>query len=127
MSTFINQFVMRRYRQDVFKGLVTGLRRLVLTSDVKLGNKIGIGGYADVYEGTIKYMKPNGRKRYAVDKVAVKVFRVMFPKESDFAEVRKHYLAIANDIVQSLIRLMLSYLLGSCASCHSFNTRTYCH
>ena len=87
MSTFINQFVMRRYRQDVFKGLVTGLRRLVLTSDVKLGNKIGIGGYADVYEGTIKYMKPNGRKRYAVDKVAVKVFRVVLSKEKEFAEV----------------------------------------
>ena len=90
MSTSVNQFVMRRSRQDVFEGLVTGLRRLVLTSDVKLGNKIGIGGYADVYEGTIKYVKPNGRKKYAVDKVAVKVFRVMFSKEKEFAEVHNN-------------------------------------
>ena len=75
----------RRSHQDVFGELVIGFQRLVLSEDVTLGGRIGGGGYADVYEGTLLLFRPN--KNLAVEKVAVKVFRVVLSREKEFAEV----------------------------------------
>ena len=73
----------RRTGQDVHLEIVTGLRRLVLTEEVTLGNILGIGGYAEVYEGQLFVATTNEWK-----KVAVKRFRFIMSKEKEFAEVR---------------------------------------
>ena len=75
----------RRSHQDVFGELVIGFQRLVLSEDVTLGGRIGGGGYADVYEGTLVLIRPDGN--FALETVAVKVFRVVLSKEKEFAEV----------------------------------------
>jgi serine/threonine protein kinase len=76
----------RRTGQDVLAELVTGFRRLVLSRDIDLGQKIGLGGYADVYEGELKIECTGERK-----KVALKCFRFMVSKEKEFAKVRRTF------------------------------------
>lgn len=87
MATSTNEFMARRSHQDVFGELVTGFQHLVLHEDIELGKKIGMGGYADVYEATLQLFKPIPSTNLAVNKVAVKVFRVFLSKEEDFAKV----------------------------------------
>jgi RIO-like serine/threonine protein kinase len=79
-----NSSTPRRTGQDVLAELVTGFQRLVLSRDVDLGQKIGLGGYADVYEGELKIECTGERK-----KVALKCFRFMVSKEKEFAQVRR--------------------------------------
>jgi serine/threonine protein kinase len=73
----------RRTGQDVLAELVTGFRRLVLSRDVELGRKIGLGGYADVYEAQLKVENSSETRR-----VAVKRYRFIVSKEKEFAKVR---------------------------------------
>ena len=55
--------------------------------DIKLGGRIGMGGYADVYEATLLRFKPTPSQNFTVNTIAVKVFRVVLSKEEDFAKV----------------------------------------
>ena len=62
--------------------MVLGLRRLDLSNDIDLGQVKAMGGYADVYDGTLLVKETNQRVR-----VAAKKLRCMLEKEKEFTEV----------------------------------------
>jgi hypothetical protein len=66
----------------VLAELETDFPHLVLSRDIKLGKLIGTGGYAEVYEGTLKVV--NSRNK---TKVAVKRFRFISTREEEFTKV----------------------------------------
>ena len=74
----------RQSPAEFVQDLVASLRRLNLSTDLKLGATIGLGAYADVLEGMLLMTSTNERK-----KVAVKRFRVILTlrREQKFAEV----------------------------------------
>ena len=82
---------LRRTGREVQREIVTGLERLVLTDDVILDNLIGMGGYAEVYDGTLLVPGETERRR-----VAIKRFRVIMAKEKEFAKVRVYAVVIPN-------------------------------
>ena len=87
----------RRTGLDVQREIVAGLQSLVLTDDVILDRQIGIGGYAEVYEGNLLDPRVN-----MWTKVAVKRFRVIMNKEKDFAEVRDRLIMIFDQYMISI-------------------------
>ena len=60
-----------------------GLQRLDLSNNIDLGRIVALGGYADVYEGTLLVKKTNQRVKAAAKKI-----RCMLDKEKEFARVR---------------------------------------
>ena len=74
-----------RTDRDIQQEIVLGLRRLDLSNDITPGRVVAIGGYADVYDGTLLVKNTNQRAR-----VAAKKLRCMLEKEKQFAEVRNH-------------------------------------
>ena len=83
MPKDVSSSVSRRTGLVVLQELLQGFQRLILTSNVQLGERCGIGGFADVYSGTILCKETNAQKQ-----VAVKKLRFMVEKERDFAKVR---------------------------------------
>jgi RIO-like serine/threonine protein kinase len=79
-----NAFILSRTGQDVLVGFDIGVRRLVLSRDIDVGQVIGLGGYADVYEGELRIAYSGAKKR-----VAVKCFRFIESKEKEFTKVRR--------------------------------------
>ena len=73
----------RRTARDVQQEIVLGLRRLDLSNDIDPGHVVAVGGYADVYRGTLVVKKTN----HSV-KVAAKKIKCMLEKEKEFAKVR---------------------------------------
>ena len=73
----------RRTARDVQLETVLGLQRLDLSNDIDLGHVVTIGGYADVYCGTLVVKETNQTVR-----VAAKKIRCMLEKEKKFAEVK---------------------------------------
>ena len=73
----------RRTDRDVQQEIILGLPRLDLSNDIEFGQVKAMGGYADVYDGTLSVKKTNQRVR-----VAAKKIRCMLEKEKEFAQVR---------------------------------------
>ena len=69
--------------QDILEELLLGLQRLDLSNDIELGRVVAMGGYADVYVGTMLNKKTKERV-----KIAAKKIRCMLEKEEEFAKVR---------------------------------------
>jgi hypothetical protein len=112
----------RRNSQDVLEGLVTGLRRLVLSREVELGRVIGLGGYADVYEGILRDEKTGETK-----KIAVKRFRMILSKEKEFAKVEAVCLDCDTNPMFTLVHsVTLSFLPENCVFGRGLITRTCC-
>jgi hypothetical protein len=61
--------------------LLAGLAQFQLTDSVKLGRVRGLGGNADVYDGTMTSPTTETKR------VAVKKFRVMVTEEETFVKV----------------------------------------
>ena len=64
--------------------IVLGLRRLDLSNDIEIGEVVAMGGYADVYKGTLVVKKTEESVE-----VAAKRIRCMLAKEKDFARVSR--------------------------------------
>ena len=83
MSTEQTSSKPRRTARDVQQEIVLGLQRLDLSNDIDPGHVVAVGGYADVYCGTLVVKKTNRSV-----KVAAKKIKCMLEKEKDFAKVR---------------------------------------
>ena len=59
-----------------------GFQRLDLSNDIDLGELVAMGGYADIYEGTLLVKKTNKKV-----KIAAKKIRCMLKKEKEFARL----------------------------------------
>jgi serine/threonine protein kinase len=71
----------RQARKDVFRELVSKLNRFVLPNEIKIGQCIGRGGFADVHVADMCFAGTN-----RTDKVAVKKFQVTLRSEEAFAK-----------------------------------------
>ena len=70
-------------RRDVQREIVDGLERLALFGEVVLDGLIGMGGYAEIYDGSILVSGETERRT-----VALKRFRVILKEGKEFAGVR---------------------------------------
>ena len=75
---------LRRTGRDIQQEMELGLQRLDLSNDIDLGQVVAMGGYADVYEGTLLVKKTNQRVRIAAKKI-----RCILKKEKEFARVSR--------------------------------------
>ena len=86
MSTEPTSSNPRRTLRDVQQEIALGFQHLDLSNDIDPGHVVAVGGYADVYRGTLVVKKTN-----QIVKVATKKIRCMLEKEEEFAEVRRRY------------------------------------
>ena len=74
---------LRRTARDVQQEIALGLQHLDLSNDIDPGHVVAVGGYADVFCGTLVVKKTNQSV-----KVAAKKIKCMLEKEKVYAKVR---------------------------------------
>ena len=93
MSTILTPTKSDQSVGDVLQRIIASIQRLNLPQDVKIGKVIGLGGFADVYEGELFNVDGIAGK-----KVAVKRFRILMEKEKKFANVRLFPFCASNNM-----------------------------